>query len=229
MLRFYIITLFPDVCRAYCEASILGRAQQGKLIKISYINPRDFSRNKHRKADDRPYGGGPGMVMLAEPILRAVDYVLKDITRRVSRSGKKSRTQTILFSPGGKQFTNTYAARAIKKYTDIILIAGRYEGVDARVKKILKAEEWSIGPFILTGGEIPATAFIDACARQVEGVLGTRESLEEVRSERGQTPSSEVYTRPEVLKWKRRTYRVPSVLFEGDHKKIEIWRRGRLG
>lgn len=215
MIRFHIITLFPEAVRAYCEASILGRAQKEELIAVSYVNPRDHAQNKWGKVDDRPYAGGPGMVMMADPLVRALASIQKKIARR-----KGTKIKTIIFSPQGKQFTNASAKTLVQKYTDIILIAGRYEGIDARVKKIFKAEEVSIGPFVLTGGEVPAMVVVDACARQIEGTLGTYESLEE-----GRTASPEVYTRPEVYEWKGKKYRVPKVLLGGDHKKIEEWKQ----
>lgn len=215
MIRFHIISIFPDVVRAYCDASILGRAQEAGIISVVYVDPRKYAQNKWGKVDDRPYAGGPGMVMMADPLVRALDFVAKGIARR-----KNAHTKIVLFSPSGKQFTNAYAKTLVKKYTDIVLIAGRYEGIDARVKKIFKAEEVSIGSFVLTGGEVPAMAVVDACARQIEGVLGKHESLEEER-----TASPEVYTRPEVYEWKGKKYRVPKVLLGGDHKEIEAWRQ----
>ncbi len=198
--------------RSYTDESILLRAQKKKLINIKFYNPRDFTKDKHRKVDDSPYGGGPGMVMQAEPILRAV----------AKARGRKKNIKIIMFSPSGKQFTNTYAETLSKKYKDIILIAGRYEGVDARVKKALRAEELSIGPYVLTGGEVPAMVVVDAISRQIPGVLGHAQSLEEKR-----VASSEMYTRPEVVKYKDKNYKVPKVLLSGDHKKIEEWRKGR--
>lgn len=228
MIRFHIVSLFPDVCRSYCEASILGRAQKEKLIAVSYTNPRDFANDKHKKADHRPYGGGPGMVMLAEPLLYALENISKNIAHIASQVGQKAKIKIILFSPSGKQFTNRYAKSLVTRYTDIVLVAGRYEGVDARVKKIFKAEEVSVGPFVLTGGEVPAMIIVDACARQIEGVLGTRESLEELRPRGGGVASPEVYTRPEVFVWKGKKYRVPRVLLAGDPKKIEEWKEKRL-
>lgn len=215
MTRFHIVTLFPEVVRAYCEASILGRAQGEGLISVFYTDPRDYAQSKWRKVDDRPYAGGPGMVMMADPLVRALEGIRKKVARRAG-----AKIKTIIFSPQGKQFTNAHAKTFVKKYTDIILIAGRYEGIDARVKKIFKAEEISIGPFVLTGGEVPAMAVVDACARQIEGTLGKYESLEE-----GRTASPEVYTRPEVYEWKGKKYRVPKVLLGGDHKKIEEWKQ----
>ena len=199
------------------DASILGRAQEAGHISISYFDPRENAGNKWGKVDDRPYAGGPGMVMTAEPLLRTLEKIAKSIAKR-----KNTKIKVILFAPGGKQFTNAYAKTLVQKYTDIVLIAGRYEGIDARVKKIFKAEEVSVGPFVLTGGEVPSMVLVDACARQIEGVLGKHESVEEMR-----TASPEVYTRPEVLEWKGKNYRVPKVLLGGDHKKIEEWRKGK--
>ena len=133
----------------------------------------------------------------------------------------KKKTKIILFSPSGKKFDTAYAKNSVKKYTDIILISGRYEGIDARVQKILRAEEISIGDYVLTGGELPAMVLIDSISRQIPGVLGTYESLEEER-----VSSSEVYTRPEILKYKGKNYKVPKVLLSGNHKKIEEWKKG---
>ncbi len=200
------------------DASILGRAQKSKHIAVSYYDPRALSGNKWGKVDDRPYAGGPGMVMMAEPLLRTLEKISKSILKR-----KNTKTKVIIFSPSGTQFTNPYAKQLVTKYTDIVLVAGRYEGIDARVKKIFKAEEVSVGPFVLTGGEVPAMIVVDACARQIEGVLGRFESVEESR-----TASPEMYTRPEVLKWKGKNYKVPPVLLGGDHKKIEEWRKSKL-
>jgi len=211
-MTFHIITIFSEMLRSYVNESILARAQKKKLINIKFYNPRDFTKDPHKSVDDKPYGGGPGMVMQAEPILRAI----------AKARGRKKNVKIIIFSPSGKQFTNAYAKTLSKKHKDVILIAGRYEGIDARVKKALRAEEVSIGPYVLTGGEVPAMAVVDAVARQISGVLGHAESLEEKR-----VASSEMYTRPETVKYKGKNYKVPKVLLSGDHKKIEEWRRGR--
>jgi len=226
MINFHVISLFPDVVKAYTDASILGRAQKAKKLKVSTYNPRDFiprlpsallrtSRSgrvgKHRKADDRPYGGGPGMVLKAEPILRAV----------AKARGRKKDIKILFFTPSGKPFTTSYAKR-LAKYKDIVLIAGHYEGVDARAAKILKAEKVSIGPYVLTGGELPALTIIDAVARYIPGVLGKSISLED-----GRTASAEVYTRPEVFAYKGKNYRVPRVLLSGHHENITAWRSER--
>lgn len=222
-MQFHVITLFPEVCAAYTYASVLGRAQKtekgkgakvvGKKIEVKYYNPRDFTKDKHKKVDERPYGGGPGMVMQAEPILKAWE-------KAVGKKDQK-KIKTLIMSPRGQIFTQTLAKEYAKKYDHLVLISGRYEGIDARVKKILHAEEVSVGDYILTGGELPALTIIDATARQIEGVLGTFESLEDDRATSGET-----YTRPEVLKYKKKNYEVPKVLVEGNHKEIEKWRRG---
>lgn len=222
-MNFHVITLFPEVCKAYTDASVLGRAQKtdkgkgakvrGKKIGVNYFNPRDFTKDKHRKADDRPYGGGPGMVMRAEPILRAWE-------KAVGRKKDQRKVKTLLLSPRGKKFDQTMAKKLAKQYGDLVLISGRYEGIDARVKKILKAEEVSVGDYVLTGGELPAMTILDAVARNVEGVLGTHESLEDLR-----IASGELYTRPEVLVYKKKKYKVPQVLVNGNHREIEEWRK----
>ncbi len=218
-MYFHIVTLFPEACEAYTNASILGRAQEGKKIKVSYYNPRDFSESRHNKVDDSPYGGGPGMVMQVEPILRAVD---KAIGKKRAVPAKAKRIKILIMSPRGKVFDQNYAKKLAKSFDEVVLISGRYEGIDARVKKILKAEEISTGPYVLTGGELPALAIVDAVARHIPGVLGKSESIEESRISSGET-----YTRPEIFEWKGKKYRVPKVLQSGDHKKIDEWRASR--
>lgn len=223
-MHFHVITLFPEVCAAYTDASVLGRAQKtvkgkgskviGKKIAVSYYNPRDFSADKHKKVDDRPYGGGPGMVMYAEPILKAWE-------KAVGRKKNRAKIKTLIMSPRGTVFTQAIAKVYAQKFDHVVLISGRYEGIDARVKDILNAEEVSVGDYILTGGELPALTIIDATSRQIEGVLGTFESLEDDRATTGET-----YTRPEVLEYKKQKYAVPKVLVEGNHKEIEKWRQG---
>ncbi len=222
-MHFHVITLFPDVCKAYTDASILGRAQKeekgrgakvtGQQITVSYYNPREYSEDKNHKVDERPYGGGPGMVMQALPVLKAAEEALQGKDRR--------KTKVLLMSPRGTVFDQSYAKKLAKKYTDLVLISGRYEGVDSRVKKILRAEEISVGDYVLTGGELPALTIIDTVARQVPGVLGTFESLEDER-----VSSGEMYTRPEILEYAGKKYKVPKVLLGGNHAEIEAWRKG---
>lgn len=218
-MNFHVITIFPEVCQAYTDASVLGRAQKtekgkgakvrGKKISVNYYNPRDFTNDKHKKVDDKPYGGGPGMVMKAEPILKAWE-------KAVGRKKDQRKIKTLIMSPRGKVFTNQVAKDYVKKYEHLVLISGRYEGVDARVKKALKAEEVSVGDYILTGGELPALTIIDSVSRQVEGVLGTHESLEDERVTTG-----EAYTRPESIDYKRKKLKVPAVFVNGNHAEIK--------
>lgn len=211
MINFHVLSIFPNALDSYLEESILKRAQKEKKIKVSIYNPRDFSTDKHKKVDAKPYGGGPGMIMQVEPLARAIKKILGKIKN-------KKDTKIIIFSPSGKKFTNL-EAKKYSKYKNLILICGRYEGIDTRVKKIFKAEEISIGDYILTGGEIPAMIVIDSVSRQLSGVLGNLESIEENR-----TSSGEMYTRPEVFKFNDKKWVVPKVLLSGNHKNIEKWR-----
>lgn len=215
-MKFHFLTIFPEMINAYLGESILKRAKEKKLASFDVRNIRDYTKDKHRKTDDRPYGGGPGMVMTAEPILRSAEKL------RVlgSSKNKKARIAYVQLSPSGKLFTNEIAKQFAKKYSDVVFICGRYEGVDDRVRKILKADEYSIGNFVLTGGELPALVMTDAIVRQIPGVLGKGESLEEAR-----IASPRVYTRPEILVWKKKNHKVPKVLLKGNHKDIEEWRR----
>jgi len=213
-MHFHIITIFPEAFDSYLKESIIGRAIEAKKIKVSFYNPITFCKPKER-VDGRPYGGGPGMVLRPEVFIKSIEKALKVISKN-----EKAKIKIINFSPSGKKFDTTYAKTSAKKYTDIIFISGRYEGIDARVKKIFKAEDISIGDYVLTGGELPAMVMLDCIARQVKGVLGTYESLEEER-----VSSSEVYTRPETLKHKNKNYKVPKVLLSGNHKDIEEWKQ----
>ena len=214
-MNFYIITLFPTSFDSYLSESILSRAIADKKIKVAFYNPRDYADNKLKHIDQKPYAGGPGMVIQALPVIKAIEKALLKI-----KKNKKAKTKIIFLSPGAKQFDTTYAKKTAKKYTDIILISGRYEGIDARVEKIFKTENISVGPYVLTGGELPAMILIDCISRQVEGVLGNFDSLEESR-----VSSHSVYTRPEVIEYKKKKYRVPKILLSGNHKKIEDWKQ----
>ncbi len=207
-MNFHIITLFPKLVEPYLTESIVARACRTGKIRVSVHDLKKYGGTRYR-IDDRPYGGGPGMVIRAEPVLRAVAMA--------KRRAPKARV--VVLSPGGKEFTNKIAERWAKQGASLILIAGRYEGIDARVKKILKAEEISIGNYTVTGGELPALIILDAVTRRLPGVLGDDQSIEERR-----VASHEVYTRPEVITVKKRNYRVPKVLLSGHHKKIDTYR-----
>ncbi|MEN9622119.1 MAG: tRNA ((1)-)-methyltransferase, tRNA (guanine37-N1)-methyltransferase [Candidatus Parcubacteria bacterium] len=208
---FHIVTLFPGAFDSYLGESILKRAIEDKKIKVKFYNLRDFSVDKWARVDQKPYGGGPGMVIQALPVAKAIEKAKKACGR--------SLTKIVFFNPSGKLFDTTYAKVAAKKYKNIIFVCGRYEGIDARVKKMFKMEDISVGPFVLTGGELPAMIMIDSIARQIEGVLGNFDSREE---ERVASPDS--YTRPEVIEYKKKKYRVPKVLLSGNHKLIDEWR-----
>ncbi len=215
-MKFHLITLFEEACDAYLSASIVGRARTEKKISVTYQSPRPFVDNKWGKVDERPYGGGPGMVMTALPVVRAVEKSLK------SRSTKLRKQVIIWFSPSGKQFTNK-DADALTKYDDVVLVCGRYEGIDERAKKMLKTiatvKEFAVGEAIYTGGEVPALAIVDAVTRRLPGVLGKDASVEERR-----IASSAVYTRPETILYKEKKYKVPKVLQTGHHANIDAWR-----
>jgi tRNA (guanine37-N1)-methyltransferase len=238
MMKFHLVTLFQDACEAYLSASILGRAREEKKIVVKYVNPRDFVvipkerlNKSYKKVDDRPYGGGPGMVMQAMPIVRAVEQALKGRGVRGGGRGKKPQTSNlkpqtciVWFSPSAKQFTNKDADALVKKYTDVVLVCGRYEGIDERAKKIIKTlatiKEFAVGEAVYTGGELPALAIVDAVTRRLPGVLGKDASVEERR-----VASSAVYTRPETISYKKKNYKVPKVLQTGHHANIDTWRQ----
>lgn len=228
-MHFHIITLFPKAFDSYLGESILKRAIEDKKIKVSFYNPRDFATNKwtksakggssdqrswsRKRVDRPPYGGGPGLVIEAEPVAKAIEAALKKA---------KGKAQIFFLSPRGKQFTNEIASKTAKKNEHIVIVCGRYEGIDSRVKKIFKMIDISVGPFVLTGGELPAMLMIDVISRQVPGILGNIDSVEERR-----VSSGEIYTRPEVLKYKGKNYRVPKILLSGHRAKIEEWKRQR--
>lgn len=209
----------------YLSTSILGRARKDKKMSVDYQNPRDFvtlAKEKkgnafaYKKVDERPYGGGPGMVMAALPIVKAAK---KSLARR------NGKIALVWFSPSAPAFTNAEADK-LAKFDDIVLVSGRYEGIDERALSILKTfgtvKKYSVGEATLTGAEVPAMAIIDAVTRRIPGVLGKDESVEERR-----TASPAVYTRPEVLTWEGKNYKVPPVLVTGNHAKIEDWKKSK--
>lgn len=226
---FHLITLFPESFDSYLGASIVKRAQEKGLIKVKCYNPRDFAVGKdgaqamtyaERRVDGRPYGGGPGMVIEALPVIKAIE---KAIGRKAGAT-RKGKIQILFFSPAGKQFTNDMADGYAKRASDIVLVCGRYEGIDARVKKAFPMVDVSVGPYVLTGGELPAMIVLDAVARRIPGVLGDHASVEEFR-----VASPEVYTRPEVISFKGKKLRVPTILLSGHHARMDEWKKGRKG
>jgi tRNA (guanine37-N1)-methyltransferase len=222
---FDIITIFPHIADSYINESLFKHARKKKIIKIAFHDLRRFNTNKHHEArsnrhgyrggrvDDKPFGGGPGMVIQIEPVYRAVQFVKSKV------KDKKSRVRTILFSTRGKIF-DAKAARRLTRYDRLIFICGRYEGVDERVAEYVADEELSIGNYVLSGGELPAMIVAEAVARHVPGFLGDSQSLEE---KNGSAPS---YTRPAVFRVKgiKKPWKVPGVLLSGNHAKIKQWR-----
>ncbi|PIR37945.1 MAG: tRNA (guanosine(37)-N1)-methyltransferase TrmD [Candidatus Zambryskibacteria bacterium CG10_big_fil_rev_8_21_14_0_10_42_12] len=209
---FHLISLFPEALSSYIKESIIGRALADNYIDIKTYNLRDFTKDKHKRVDRIPYGGGPGMVIEALPVIKAIESA-----KRKAKSVKREAC-IIWLSPSGKQFDSKEAEK-LSKEKNIIFICGRYEGIDERVREIFKTESYSVGPYTLTGGELPALIMMDAISRQIPGVLGNESSVEEKR-----ISSPEVYTRPEVLIYKKKTYKVPDVLLSGNHKEIREWK-----
>ncbi|MCU0650996.1 MAG: tRNA (guanosine(37)-N1)-methyltransferase TrmD [Candidatus Omnitrophica bacterium] len=210
-MRIDIISIFPDMFAPVLNESIIKRAQQKNKLSLFIRDLRKYSVDKHSKVDDRPFGGGSGMVMQADPIFRAV----KDI----KKSSKSKKATVILLCPQGRTFNQASASRlSAKKH--LILICGHYEGVDERVREYLADEEISIGDYVLTGGELPAMVLVDAVVRLLPGVLGDKNSLN-FESFEGNLLEYPQYTRPANYLGMK----VPEVLICGDHKKIELWRR----
>lgn len=241
MIKFSVLTLFPKIISSYCTETILGRAQKNKLIDVRAIYIRDFTHDKHKTVDDTPYGGGAGMLMKPDPIYEALVSIdglpfkkAPGLTKlkRLATGAVSKKKRTVLLSPRGRQFDQS-VAQSWAKLDELVLICGRYEGVDQRVVDHMIDEEISVGPYVLAGGELGALTIIEAVSRLVPGVLGNAESLVEETFNKG-TKSKEQkarggeeieveypqYTKPVDFKgWK-----VPEVLLSGDHKKIAEWR-----
>ncbi len=219
MIKFDIITIFPEIFQSYFKESIIKKAQTKRLISVNIHNLRDYSSDSHKTVDDRPFGGGRGMIIKVEPIFRAVSVLKK--TRN-----KRKKTKVILFTPRGKKFNQKMAYR-FSKLDQLILICGRYEGVDERVAKYVADETVSIGDYVLMGGELAAMIMIETVSRLVPGVLGRSELLKERIPSKGkgfiEFPQ---YTRPKVFDLKKeKRWLVPKVLLSGHHKKIKEWRK----
>lgn len=210
-MRFDIISIFPQVFESYFSQSIMKRAQEGGAVEIHTHNLRDYTTDKHKTVDDTPYGGGAGMVMKVEPIFKAVEDI--------KTKSNSEKVRTILFSAKGKRYTQRDAER-LAGYDQLILMCGRYEGVDERVAEYVVDEEISIGDFVLTGGEIPAMLIVDSISRLLPGVLGNEISAQtESHSKEGYLEYPQ-YTKPEKFgEWE-----VPKVLLSGNHAEIEKWR-----
>ena len=233
MIKFDVITIFPNIFGSYINESLIARAQEKKLIKINVHNLRDWTRDNHKTVDDKPFGGGLGMVLKIQPIYDAVESLKSEIllARRTSRrlnpksetdsklKKQKSKVRVVLFTPRGKKFTQKMAYQ-LSKLDQVIFICGRYEGVDERVAKHIADMEVSIGDYDLMGGELPAMLMVDSAARLIPGVLGEPMSLEEESFSAGifEYPH---YTRPAQFQGMK----VPEVLLSGNHAAIAKWRK----
>ena len=235
-IYFHIVSIFPDMVDSYFSESIISQAIKNKLIIINKYAIRDYTKDKHRRVDGKPYGGGPGMVLWVDPIINTINKVNSKIEKRIANSKTESKKSIlyVITSPGGEKFDNNIAKNISKKYKDIVFVCGRYEGIDDRVREILKAKEYSIGDYVLTGGELPAMVMIDCISRQIDGVLNDSDSIEENR-----ISSHKVYARPEIYEYKKvkldknnnkkiiiKKYKVPPVLLSGNHKLIDEWKMG---
>lgn len=209
-MHFHVITLFPEMIEQACSFGVLGRAIKQGIVNVSCWNPRDYTQDRHRTVDDKPYGGGPGMLMKVQPLADA-------ITAAKQQAGQD--VKVIYLSPQGKRLKQS-AVKTMTEHESYILIAGRYEGIDERLIDQLVDEEWSIGDYVLSGGEMPALIMIDAVARMLPGVLGDDESAQQDSFMEGLLDYPH-YTRPEKVDGQK----VPAVLLSGDHKAIAHWRQ----
>jgi len=206
-MKFYVLTLFPEMIEGVVSQSIIGRAKENCIIDVECVNIRDFTENKHKKVDDYPYGGGAGMVMQAPPIYKAYESLRKD-----------KKVRVVFVTPSGKTFTQNMA-KEFASEDELIILCGHYEGIDERVIDEIVTDEISIGDYVLTGGELPACVLIDAVSRLVPGVLNKEESFENESFENNLLEYPQ-YTRPPVFMGRE----VPEVLLSGHHKNIAKWR-----
>ncbi|ABI72757.1 MULTISPECIES: tRNA (guanosine(37)-N1)-methyltransferase TrmD [Shewanella] len=204
-----VITLFPEMFRAVTDFGVTGRAVKNGLLEVQTWNPRDFTHDRHNTVDDRPYGGGPGMLMMVQPLRDAI---------HAAKAAAGDRAKVIYLSPQGRKL-DQHGVTELAKSECLILVCGRYEGVDERIIQTEVDEEWSIGDYVLSGGELPAMTLIDSVARLVPGVLGKQASAEQDSFSDGLLDCPH-YTRPEQLDG----LDVPAVLLSGDHEKIRLWR-----
>ena len=213
MLRIEVVTLFPESVQTLLQFGVTGRAVERRLLEVGTSNPRDYATDKHKTVDDRPYGGGPGMVMKVETLRAAI---------RVAREKAGAEAKVIYLSPQGRKLDQA-AVRELLQQPALVLVAGRYEGVDERLLETEVDEEWSIGDYVLSGGELPALVMIDALARLIPGALNDGESAAQDSFENGLLDCPH-YTRPEVLDGMQ----VPEVLLSGDHAAIRRWRMQQM-
>ena len=206
-MRFDVLTLFPEMIQEACSHSIMKRAVESDIIRINTVNPRDYTLDKHKKVDDTPYGGGAGMVLMAQPYVDAYESI-----------EKSEKSITLMMSPQGQTFDNKLC-RELADYEQIVILCGHYEGFDERIRDIIKPKEVSIGDFVLTGGELPALCIIDSISRKLDGTLGKIESMEEDSFENGLLEYPQ-YTKPREY----RGLKVPDVLLNGNHALIAEYR-----
>jgi tRNA (guanine37-N1)-methyltransferase len=208
-----VVTLFPDLFGPFLRQTVVGRAVEAGILRVDLVNLRDFGQGRHRVVDDRPFGGGPGMVLQAEPVVQAVE---------AARRGHGPAVRTLVLSPQGRRFDQAVARELAAAPDGFVLVCGRYEGIDERALEVLQPQELSLGDFVLSGGEVAALAVLDATARLVPGVLGHPASSEE---DSFSNPEGGLdhphYTRP--VEW--RGLRVPEELLTGNHAAIAAWRR----
>ena len=216
-MKFTILTLFPEMFSSIFSCSMLKRAVDKGEICIEYVNIRHYSKDKHKRVDDVPFGGGPGMLMSCEPLFLCIEDVKKKALKR---------SKVIYLTPQGKRFTQIRAEKLSKSYDEIILLCGHYEGIDQRVRDNLVDEEISIGDYVLTGGELPAAVLVDTVSRLIPGVIGKESSVLEESFSKALSRKREYpqYTRPQEF----RGMKVPEVLLNGNHKEIEKWKRENL-
>ena len=215
-MNFHIITIFPNIFDSYINESIIKLAQEKKLINIKTYNLREWTTDNHKTVDDTPYGGGAGMLMKVEPLYKAIKHITSKI--------KNQKSKIILMSAKGKTWNQQLAQGHSQAYEDVIIICGRYEGVDERISNFID-EEVSIGDYVLTGGEIGALTLLDSITRLIPGVLGNTEStISESHSEKDVLEYPQ-YTRPEIFEAAGKVMKVPDILLSGNHKKIGEWRK----
>lgn len=215
-MNFYVMTLFPEMIEQGLNTSIIGRAMEKDLLSVKAVNIRDYTLDKHKRVDDYPYGGGAGMLMAVEPVVRTFDAVREDIK---NKTGNEQRPRVIYVTPWGKPF-HQEMAREFAKEENLVFLCGHYEGIDERALEEVATDFVSIGDYVLTGGELPAMVMIDAISRLIPGVLNNKDSAE-YESFAGNLLEHPQYTRPEVYKGRK----VPEVLLSGHHANIEKWKK----
>ena len=215
-MNFYVMTLFPEMIEQGLNTSIIGRAIEKNLLSLKAVNIRDYTLDKHKRVDDYPYGGGAGMLMTVEPVIRTFEAIKQDIKEK---TGSEQRPRVVYLTPWGHTFTQTMA-KEFAKEDNLVFLCGHYEGIDERALEEVATDFVSIGDYVLTGGELPAMVMIDAISRLLPGVLNNKDSAE-YESFTGNLLEHPQYTRPEDYKGKK----VPEVLLSGHHAKIETWKK----